>query len=195
MGWLAFWRSRKTWFCWYVFCSIDECIISPCCGWTETFVVVVVVVDDELDVLWLPILAWLWYISGVGGVVLMYQPHWGLSTPPPPPLLVVGADEEPGSVGGAPYGLVGIIKPCSWFILGMYRLAGSWLSPNSSDLTERDRFIADLTGFGAVVDVTEWYGLGSWRILCEFPIVFFKTNQPRQKWNQKKRKDNKICKW
>jgi hypothetical protein len=23
----------------------------------------------------------LWCISGVGGVVVMYQPHWGLSTP------------------------------------------------------------------------------------------------------------------
>jgi hypothetical protein len=88
----------------------------------------------------------LWYISGVGGVVLMYHPHWGLSTP----LLVASG----------PKGRVGMINPLlsARFILGIYRVlsfTGSIMSA-SARTDDLVLLMADFTDFEAVVDVAEW---------------------------------------
>ena len=58
----------------------------------------------------------LWYNSGVGGVVLMYQPHCGLISAPlvPPEMCCLSVDWN------WPYGLVGSSTPLLPFILGMY---------------------------------------------------------------------------
>ena len=99
----------------------------------------------------------LWYISGVGGVVFMYQPHWGLSTPLP--------------LGTAPNGRVGIMTPFSArFILGIY-LSMSWPFSRliACDRNDPVLFITERTGFAEAA-----YGDGfasNLDALCSFPMV------------------------
>jgi len=118
----------------------------------------------------------LWYNSGMGGVVLMYQPHWGDISDPFEPSILVSTDVC------LPYGLVGIINPfptVRGFIFGMYldTLPAVFLSWSdslwASSRIDLDFRMADLVGLWKL-PFTDEYGLilCSWcDILCSFPII------------------------
>jgi hypothetical protein len=126
----------------------------------------------------------LWYNSGVGGVVLMYQPHWGDISDPFEPSLF--------SDGYLPYGLVGIINPLPavrGFMFGMYLAVSavflSWSdSPwDTSCRIDLDFRMADLVGLWALA-VTDEYGWLVWSwcdILCSFPMVKFVSQNTTSK--------------
>ena len=83
-GALVFCRLWKTWF-WQLRRSVED---------AEDLVFE----DDMLELL----LGCLWYISGVGGVSLVYHPHWGESLPPPITAFMAGSETLCGCTGTTP---------------------------------------------------------------------------------------------
>jgi len=117
----------------------------------------------------------LWYNSGVGGVVLMYQPHWGDISALFEPCALFSTD------GCPPYGLVGMINPfpaVRGFIFGMYLDALdviiSWReSPSVTCRIDLDFLMADFVGLCKLA-VADEYGLllrSCCITLCSFPII------------------------
>ena len=187
---VEFCKFWKTWF-WHDLASLFrvDAIVGFLKGsiFVSWFFGIVAAFSDACDDIDL-----LWYNSGVGGVVLMYQPHWGDSVPLEPTILL-----SPG-VYRPPYGLVGTINPLPavrGFMFGMYLdVPGVDLScserPCESCWVDLDFRIADLVGFWKL-PVAALNGLIVWSwcgMLCSLPMI-------SKRFQQANVKANEWCEW